>query len=325
MPKRFSTKNLTVVQEPTENRSGVGIFEFTDDYSVFHYSKMPDQIPGKGEAICRMADFNFRMLEQTGIPTHFRRFIEPNKLEFTLVRVQNPAVEPIPRGQVNYLVPLQVIFRNVLAPNNSLRRRHEEGRVDLSELGLASLPPDGVPLQEPIVEFTTKLEEIDRFVSVAEARHLSGLDDSHLAELRKTALKVDDVITEHARSVGLDHADGKIEFGITGDGQLILVDNAGTPDENRLMRRGQHVGKQILRDFYLARGLEKQVQDWARDGVPRSQWDRPEPLPTGFAATMSDLYRSLCETWTGERIWGVPPLDDALETARLLNTGSVAW
>ena len=55
MPKRWSTKNLHVIEPPTDTNSGVGVFEFTDDYSIFHFGKMPDQIEGKGEALCRMA------------------------------------------------------------------------------------------------------------------------------------------------------------------------------------------------------------------------------------------------------------------------------
>lgn len=325
MPKRFSTKNLTIVKEPTDSHSGIGVFEFTDDYSVFHYSKMPDCIPGKGEAICRMAVFNFELLRAAGIRTHFRAFIPPNQIEFTLLRVQNPATRPIEPGRRSYFVPLQVVFRNTLAPNNSLRRRYDAGKVILSDLGLQTLPADGEQLSPPLIEFTTKLEEIDLFIRPPDAQRLAGLNDAQFEELRRMTFTVDEVITAHASSVGLDHADGKIEFGVSDDGELILVDNAGTPDENRLMRDGQHVGKQILRDYYLARGLEEQVQQWARDGVPRAEWAKPEPLPAGFVTTMSDVYRALCETWTGQRIWGVAPLEEVLHTAGLLNTGSVAW
>lgn len=324
MPKRFSTKNLTVVEEPTPHRGGVGIFEFTDDYSVFHFGKMPDRIPGKGEAIARMVAFNFGLLAEAGVPTHFRRFLPPNRIEFDLVRVLNPDQAPIGPGERNYLIPLQVVFRNTLPPGNSLRRRLDAGTVRLADLGLERLPADGEPFAEPLVEFTTKLEEIDRFIPPGEAQRLAALDDTQFARVRELTLTVDEVITERARSVGLDHADGKVEFGVSGD-QVTLVDQAGTPDENRLTLDGFHIGKQVMRDFYLARDLEGKVQRLAADGVPRSRWARPEPLPIGFVAPISDMYRSLCETWTGERIWGAPALDEVLGTVRLLNTGAVTW
>jgi phosphoribosylaminoimidazole-succinocarboxamide synthase len=325
VPKRFSTKNLTVVEEPTPDRAGIGIFEFTDDYSVFHYGKMPDRIPGKGEAICRMAVFNFRLLEQAGVPTHFRRFLPPNRIEFDLVRVWNPEVEPIGPGRRNYLIPLQVIFRNWLPPGNSLRRRVEAGQLAPTDVGLDHLPADDEPLAKPIVEFTTKLAEIDLFLTPAEAQRLAGLDDTQFAAVRATALRVDEVITGHAGGVGLAHADGKVEFALAADGRVTLVDNAGTPDENRLTLDGFPVGKQVMRDFYLARDLEGQVQHWAAEGVPRGAWPRPEPLPMGFVGPIADMYRSLCEAWTGERIWGAPDLADAVDVVRLLNTSAVTW
>ena len=46
-----SVKNLHVKQKPTDTKAGVYIFEFTDDYSVFDYGKMPDPLPGKGAAL----------------------------------------------------------------------------------------------------------------------------------------------------------------------------------------------------------------------------------------------------------------------------------
>jgi phosphoribosylaminoimidazole-succinocarboxamide synthase len=325
VPKRFSTKKLTVLEKPTVHRPGVGVFEFTDDYSVFHFGAMPDQIPGKGEAICRMAAFNFELLARAGVPTHFRRFLPPNRIEFDLVLVQNPDVEPIRPGQRNYLVPLQVIFRNSLPPGNSLRRRMEQGVLTPADVGLDAIPADGATLPAPLIEFTTKLAEIDLFRTAEQAQALAGLDDGQFAELRALALRVDDVITAHAAEVGLGHADGKVEFAVGSDGGILLVDNAGTPDENRLTLDGFALGKQVLRDFYLARDLEGQVQRLAADGVPRARWPKPEPLPAGYLSPVADMYRSLCEAWTGERIWGAPPLDEVVATVRLLSTSAVAW
>ena len=43
-----SVKNFFVEKEPTKEAMGSGYFEFTDDYSIFDYGKMPDTIEGKG-------------------------------------------------------------------------------------------------------------------------------------------------------------------------------------------------------------------------------------------------------------------------------------
>jgi phosphoribosylaminoimidazole-succinocarboxamide synthase len=325
MPKRFSTKNLEIIEAPTLARTGIGIFEYVDDYSVFHYGKMPDRIPGKGEAICRMAVFNFRMLEKAGIRTHFRRFIEPNRIEITLARVQDPNVKPIEPEERGYLVPLQVIFRNELPPGNSLQRRLDSGKASLADIGLDRLPNPGEPLDRPIIEYTTKLEEIDRFISTAEAQRLAALDDEQFRALRDMTLLIDDVLSKRAREVGLTHSDGKVEYIISDNGHVTLADNVGTPDENRFMFGGVHCGKQVMRDWYLARGMEAKIQEWAAQGIPRSNWPAPEKLPHGFVTTISDMYRAICERWTGELIWDVPELPDVLRTVRLLNSQAVTW
>ncbi|MFD0503825.1 phosphoribosylaminoimidazolesuccinocarboxamide synthase [Streptomyces chiangmaiensis] len=105
MPVLNSTKNLHVVEPPTATREGVGIFEYTDHYTVFHYGRMPAPIPGKGEAICRMAVVNFTMLEEAGVRTHFRRFIAPNRIEFTLARLPDLAARPSPRAAATISSP----------------------------------------------------------------------------------------------------------------------------------------------------------------------------------------------------------------------------
>lgn len=325
MPKKFSTKNLTVLEEPSSEAAGVGVFEFTDDYSVFHHGKMPDLIPGKGEAIARMAAFNFELLAEAGVPTHHRGSPAPDRIEFDLLHAPDPAVEPVKPGAGYYMIPLQVIFRNALPAGASVFRRLESGGVTLDQLGLATPPAAGEALDRPLVEFTTKREEIDRFVDRGEARTIAGLRPGDLTRIVELVEKIDACITAHAEAVGLEHADGKVEFGMLAPGEVILVDNAGTPDENRFLFEGKHVGKQVMRDHYLAQGLERSVQEWAAAGRPRASWPTPEPLPPGFVSTLSDMYRALAERWVGESIWGAPPLEDVIETVGLLDSGAVRW
>ncbi|MFB7110969.1 hypothetical protein [Streptomyces sp. NPDC056190] len=47
--------------------------------------------------------------------------------------------------------------------------------------------------------------------------------------------------------------------------------------------------------------------------MPRSQWPQPAPLPREFPTVMTDLYRSLSETWTGKRLWNAPVLPTATQ------------
>ncbi len=58
-----SVKNLRVVKPPLRTRSGIYLFEFTDDYSIFDYGKMPDVLKGKGAAMAVLTAHIFELLE----------------------------------------------------------------------------------------------------------------------------------------------------------------------------------------------------------------------------------------------------------------------
>lgn len=230
---------------------------------------MPDLIPGKGEATCRMAVFNFTMLEAAGVHTHFRRFIAPNRIEFALARVLDPDAGPLTPDAGNYLIPVQVLFRNELPQGSSVHRRLASGALTPADVGLHGIPAVGETLRHPLIEYATTREDVNRFIGGPEAQRLAS---------------------------------------------------PGTPDESRLMFNGVHCGKQVIRNWYVDNGLEVPVSRLIAGDVPRSRWPRPAPLPPEFLPVMSDLYRSLSETWTGESLWDAPDLQTATRAvARLIS------
>lgn len=312
MPILHSTKDLKILEPPTGTNEGVGIFEYTDNYTVFHYGRMPDLIPGKGEAACRMAAFNFTMLEAAGVRTHLRRYMAPHRIEFDLARV--PQEEHLEPGARAYLIPIQVIVRNAVPQGSSLHRRLASGVLSLADAGLRTIPATGERLERPLIEFASMLEDVNRFLDRSEAQHLAGLSDEQFHAMCDTALTVNDVLTDHARRLGLEHCDGKFEFLLSGDAHIVLADSPGTPDESRLMFDGVHCGKQVLRNWYVDNGLEIPVGRLIAQGVPRSRWPAPASLPPEFLPAMTDLYRSLAEAWTGDRKWNAPSLRVATQT-----------
>ncbi|MGW5689185.1 hypothetical protein [Nonomuraea sp. NPDC003754] len=85
------------------------------------------------------------------------------------------------------------------------------------------------------------------------------------------------------------------------------------------MFNGVHCGKQVLRNWYVNNGLEVPVRKLIADRVLRSRWPKLAPLPREFLPVMPDLYRSLSETWTAERLWNAPDLQAARQAvARLI-------
>ncbi|MDY6780540.1 MAG: phosphoribosylaminoimidazolesuccinocarboxamide synthase, partial [Halobacteria archaeon] len=299
-----SVKNLRVRKPATGADLGEGSFLFTDDYSVFDWGKMPDEIRGKGESLCVMGAYNFELLEDEGVPTHYRGVVDDGEVR-SLDAVEEPvsamsvSLTQVPdlrfddsdgydygsfhsEGGDNYLVPLEVVFRNSVPPGSSLRRRKEP-----SELGLDADDWDDetVELDEPLVEFSTKFEEKDRYVDPEEADGIAGKAD--VEELEEVAREVNRVVTERASEVGLSHQDSKIEC-IYHDGDLLVADVVGTFDENRFLYDGEQISKEFLRQFY-----KSYDSDWvsAVDGAKReadeegvADWKslcdvKPKPLP----------------------------------------------
>ena len=125
-----SVKAFEVETEPTATTLGRGAFVFSDDYSVFDWGRMPDEIPEKGRTLCLMGAANFEALETAGIPTHYRgvtadgrtgRTTElekpPRRMEIELTRVPELPFRDgsydyeayHAAGGENYLVPLEIV------------------------------------------------------------------------------------------------------------------------------------------------------------------------------------------------------------------------
>ncbi|MFC9249962.1 phosphoribosylaminoimidazolesuccinocarboxamide synthase [Amycolatopsis thailandensis] len=315
MPVLHSTKDLRIVRPPTREETGVGIFDYTDHYTVFHYGRMPDTLPGKGEATCRMAAATFAMLEAARVRTHFRRVLPPTRIEFDLALVPRATDGPPTAPNGNYLLPVQVIVRTELPQGSSVHRRLATGETTLAQLGLAAIPDPGEPLREPIVEYATTRTPVNRFLDPADAQRLTGLDTARFGLLRRTALTVTRLLARHARDRGITYADGKLEFLLDSDGGLVLADSPGTPDESRLLAAGVHCGKQLLRNWYTRNHLAIPVTQLIADRVPRDQWPRPARLPSEFLPVMSDLYQALADTWTDQPHGDAPDLPAAARRA----------
>jgi phosphoribosylaminoimidazole-succinocarboxamide synthase len=313
--KEGSVKDVMVKEQPTPEGFGVGVFEFRDDYSIFDYGKMPDTIPGKGEALARMGSWNLqRISRELGIKTHLRRFEEPNRMEVNLVRILYPQRGEIGEDSRNLLIPLEIIFRNSLPPGSSIFKALDRRELTPQDLGLNKRPEPGHVFEEPFLDFTTKLETSDRRLSPDEARGLACLSEEEFEQAKGIALKVNGFLTKRAEGLGIEHPDGKIELALGPDREMLVVDVCGTPDEDRFLYKGFHISKQVLRDYYRTTPWYQEFEK-AIGSLPKEQWPRPERLPPELVSAVSDMYRSLCESWTGQRVWGLS-LEQAVDAIK---------
>jgi phosphoribosylaminoimidazole-succinocarboxamide synthase len=333
-----SVKDLIIIEKPTAERSGRGRFVFSDRYSVFDWGEMPDHIDGKGAALCLVSAWYFEQLEARGWKTHYRGLVSGTSvmsldtvtgpvdtMEVSLYRVISPLrtengydYAPLAGVKANVLVPLEVIYRFSLPPGSSVFKRLASGQASPEDFGLDHMPTPGETLPAPILDFSTKLEETDRYLTRDEARALSGLTDERFEELCAKSLALAELIRETMAKHGITNEDGKFEFALDETGNIVLVDAVGTPDECRFTVRGLPFSKELARSYYRKTAWYREVEEAkARDFL---NWKtlvdaRPEPLPGDLKQVISWIYQSLANELVGRRIFdGVPALSEVLDS-----------
>jgi phosphoribosylaminoimidazole-succinocarboxamide synthase len=331
-----SVKDLKIIKEPTVDTLGVGHFHFSDRYSVFDWGEMPDLITSKGKALCMIGAYFFEKLEEMGVSTHYRGLVSGDKtlqlseltepvdtMEVDLVRVVKPGLED---GIYNYeayqdissnfLIPLEVIYRNSLPAGSSVFRRLKDGSLKLDEIGLSKMPEPNDVLTPPILDASTKLEVTDRYLSWQEAQSISGLSDTEIKVVKEVTSNINDLITVVASQVGLVNEDGKVEFGYDQNRNLILVDILGTPDECRFTFDGIPVSKEVARIYYRKTDWYQEVENAKKED--RANWKSlisspPPNLPDRLFELVSSLYQSACNEITGKEWFSSPPLASILK------------
>lgn len=248
-------------------------FEFSDRYSVFDWGEMPDSIDSKGECLANIGAIFFEVLSRQDMTHHFIKQSGPRQLEVKGVDVLQPLYDKSSNKYdyssyshcpTNTLVPLEVIFRLGVPEGSSLLKRDSTLNV-------------GQRFEEPLVEFSTKLESTDRPLSEEETLILAGLNQEEMQRLKTITCDLAFLLQKLLAKIDITLWDGKFEFafikGSDKSRNFMLVDSIG-PDELRLTYRGVQLSKECLRKLYnrtdwaqnvtLAKAMakEKGVVDW---------------------------------------------------------------
>ena len=153
----------------------------------------------------------------------------------------------------NALVPLEIIFRFGVPEGSSLLKRTGNASYRQS-IGLEEAPKVGDTFTIPVIEFSTKLETTDRYISYKEAQDMAGLSEGEFDTLKDLAALVALRLKDCFKDIGVELWDGKLEFAFgkknaKGERDFMLVDSIG-PDELRLIRDSVHLSKELLRGAY---------------------------------------------------------------------------
>jgi phosphoribosylaminoimidazole-succinocarboxamide synthase len=331
-----SVKDVIVLKKPEKDKTGKGVFVFSDRYSVFDYGEMPDLIDGKGASLCMISAYFFERLDEENIKNHYIGVVEndkvkkidevdkpTNKMHTELVRVIRPKklngydYGVFRREKCNFLLPLEVIYRNFLPEGSSIFRRLEKGELKLADLGLDAIAV-GQALHKPILDVSTKLEDEDRYLSWDEAMEISGMNFEELERMKEITLRVNRIITDRVKKAGIRNEDGKIEFAFDAERNLMVVDAIGTPDECRFSFMGMQISKEVLRKHYRKSDWYKKVEILKGSKEWRSKVGTPPKLRKDLKKAVSDMYKACCNEITGIKFFDVESLTSVVKAIKTI-------
>lgn len=259
------------------------LFVATDRISAYdHILETP--IPDKGRILTAMSVFFFDLLDT---PNHLAGPPEDPRI---------PA-DVLGRALVVRaldMVPVECVARGYLTGS---------GLLDYQATGAVcgiDLPPgltEASRFDHPLFTPATKAElgAHDENISFARVVDVVGL--SRAEQLRDRTLATYSQAADHARSRGVILADTKFEFGVDGNGNLVLADEVLTPDSSRYWPADTY------REGVVQPSFDKQfVRNWLTG--PDSGWDRhgdaaPPPLPPDIVTATRERYIEAYERISG--------------------------
>ena len=253
-------------------------FKFSNRVSAYDV-KFNDEIPKKGEVLCKFAEFWFNELD---IPNHFVRRISDTEI---IVRKME-------------MLPIECIVRGYFY--GSLVERYNNNSIQLDNVDDISLAGK---LPTPIFDPTTKAEH-DVPITKIDAIKFGLVSEHEFDWLAKTSIQIYNIMSAKAKSAGFILADLKLEFGKY-ENKLFLSDSIG-PDEYRLWLKDDYsVGKiqeaydkQLLRDWLTDNGFKKKFDDARASGKEPT----PPSIPKELVKKMTDRYEKSYELIVNQKL-----------------------
>ena len=262
------------VRDLYTNSSGEILLVASDRISAFDWV-LPTTIPDKGAILTQLSLFWFELLEDI-IPNHIITDDVPAQVADRAV-----IVEPLKMFEI------ECVARGYLT-GSGLVEYKESGAVCGNTLPAGLI--DGSKIATPIFTPATKAEIGDHDINIDFDQAASIVGAEHAQSLRDYTLKLYTEAAEFAESRGIILADTKFEFGLDSDGEILLGDEALTPDSSRFWdatQKGASFDKQFVRDYLTTSG-----------------WDRKSPppeLPAEIVEKTAERYHQAYFTLTGSK------------------------
>ncbi|MFY9586465.1 MAG: phosphoribosylaminoimidazolesuccinocarboxamide synthase [Actinomycetota bacterium] len=185
-------------------------------------------------------------------------------------------------------VPIECVARGYIT-GSGWKEYQKTGSVCGIALPKGLTESDQLP--EPIFTPATKAETgHDENITFEQAAEIAGKDT--MTALRDFTLELYTTAAEHARERGIIIADTKFEFGLV-DGDIILIDEALTPDSSRFWPASE---------YEPGRGQPSFDKQYVRDWLDASGWDHSPPGPDLPADVVQQTRAKYVEAY--ERVTG---------------------
>jgi phosphoribosylaminoimidazole-succinocarboxamide synthase len=252
------------------------LFHFTDRVSAYDIP-MITEIKGKGEILCKFAEFWFNRLD---CRNHMVRLDAKNKMVVRKLK----------------MIPLECVVRGYLY--GSLYERYTSNR-NIGDLG-----PNlkiGSKLREPIFDPTTKSKIHDLPISEDQILAKKIVTNDELRYVKDASIRLYRQMSERSNNAGFIMADVKFEFGKDpSTSEIILADSLG-PDEFRMWTIDSYkVGekqvsydKQYLRDWLTTVGFTDIVKQASEDGKKPIPPELPSDVVNELLKRYSFVYQKL--------------------------------
>jgi phosphoribosylaminoimidazole-succinocarboxamide synthase len=258
----------------------------SDRISVFDVV-LPTEIPDKGRVLTGLSGFWFSRTQG----------IVPNHL--LAIRDDGRSME----CRRLLMLPIECVVRGYLS-GSGWKSYRERGEVCGIELPQGLQESDRLP--EPIFTPTTKAAEgHDQPLTAEQAANLVG--EERFAELERISIELYARAAEYAAERGIIIADTKFELGLDDAGNVVLGDEAFTPDSSRFWPA----------DEYEPGGPQPSFdKQFVRDYAESLGWDKAPPGPELPDDVVAGTRARYLEAF--ERITGTPFDEYAGEPAKVL-------
>ena len=234
----------------------------TDRLSAFDVI-LPVPIAGKGQVLTQLSEFWFAKLGHI-VPNHLTG-IAPEAVVAPNERAQVAGRAMVVKRMKPLLV--EAVVRGYLAGSGwaDYRRTGEISGIAL---------PAGLKLAEklPQVIFTPSSKapagEHDESIAFSAVEKLVGV--ALASQVRDVSIRLYAEAAAFAEQRGVIIADTKFEFGVDGEGKLVLIDEALTPDSSRFWAMDEY------RVGISPPSFDKQI---VRDWLEAQPWDKTPPAP----------------------------------------------